>query len=116
MTIISILLSVAMALFGRWLQMHPDRLVIEGAFAQRDSLAARTFRSLIAVLGSFAVFAGIYSALWNVRNPENVGSAGFRLLLRFGFAVVGMFAVVYVRKQAKAHPLPQSKSVYGWWP
>src|SRR3954454_25395095 len=105
MPIISILILVTVALFGRWVQMHPGRIVGEGMFPARDSLGARSFRGVVAFLGSCAVFAGVYGALWNVLRPETVGSAGFRLMLRLMFAIAGIIAVIYVRKEVKSRPV-----------
>jgi hypothetical protein len=57
MPVLTILLSSAAALLGRWIQLHPEKILPKGHF-EAGSATARIYRVQIAVMGSFAVFAG----------------------------------------------------------
>lgn len=78
MPIMTILLSSAAALLGRWLQLHPEKILPPGHFAE-GSTTARIYRVQIACMGSFAVLAGTWSAVLNTcmlfpqKYPSHIG-------------------------------------------
>jgi hypothetical protein len=50
MPVVTILLSSAAAWLGRWIQLHPEKLLPRGHFAA-DSMSARIYRIQIACMG-----------------------------------------------------------------
>jgi hypothetical protein len=113
MIVAQILLSVAAALIGRWLQLNPEKIVPQGFFLSEKAFSARLFRLQIAVLGSFFVFGGACGAVMGVLQA---------LTFRFGTpetivsCVAGVFAAVFVRREVKSRVRNKNRSAFGWWP
>jgi hypothetical protein len=116
MEIVTSLFSAAFALFGRWVQLHPEKIVPTGHFIGPDTLGARLFRLQVAVMGTIAVFGGTYGALHGLLQFINVGSVVLSWMMTTAAAATGLVAAVYVRREANARPMHKSTSPYGWWP
>ena len=72
--LIALVLSGAWGLAGRWILLHPDRVVPKDLFSSHESLSARVGRAEITFVGTFMVFAGavgtvFYTAVL-LRSPE----------------------------------------------
>lgn len=115
MPIITILLSSAAAWLGRWIQLHPERILPKGHFAA-DSAAARIYRVQIACMGSFAVFAGTWSAVLSILTLLIHRLPVTRRTALFAGAVLGIAAVIYVRREVRARQRPQPASANRSWP
>jgi len=59
-TLLSVLIAALFGLVGRWIQLHPERIVPKGQFVGRDSSGARLFRAQVILVGSFTVFGGTF--------------------------------------------------------
>jgi len=101
MPVLTILLSSAAASLGRWIQLHPEKILPRGAFAD-DGVTARIYRAQIACMGSFAVFAGTWSTVLGIL----VLTTHKLLLTRRTALVIGaalaIAAVIYVRREVSA--------------
>jgi len=113
MPVLTVLLSLAAALLGRWIQLHPERILPRGHFAE-DSAPARFYRVQIAVMGSFAIFAGTWSAVLNLcillihRLPLT------RRAALFAGAALGIAAVLYVRREVRVRQRREPASPQAW--
>jgi len=116
MQIVVSLLSAAFALFGRWIQLHPEKIVPTGQFMGPDSVGARLFRLQVAVIGTIAVFGGTYGALNGFLQFATFGSVALGWTMVLTAVATGIVAAIYVRREANARPMHQSNSPYGWWP
>lgn len=116
MPIIASLLCAGFALLGRWLQLHPERIVPEGQFMGQNTFGARLFRAQVFLVGTFAVFGGTCGALYSLLQLAAFGSAVLDWVIRLAALVAGILAAIHVRKEVKARPVHESKSPYGWWP
>jgi hypothetical protein len=116
MPIVISLLWAAFALFGRWLQLHPEKLVPSGQFMGPDTTGARLFRAQIAIIGTIAVFGGTCGAFHELLRFAAFGSVVLRWMMVLAAAATGIVAAVYVRREANARPMHKSNNPYGWWP
>lgn len=116
MRIVAGLLSAAFALFGRWIQLHPEKIVPAGQFMGPDTLGARLFRVQVAVVGTVAVFGGTCGALYELLRFATFGSVALGWMMVLTAVAAGILAAVYVRCEANALPMHKSNSPYGWWP
>lgn len=116
MAIFSMICAAAFALFGRWLQLHPEKLVPAGHFIGPHTFGARLFRLQVAFLGTFAVFGGITGALYTLLQFATFGSVVLGWIALLLSIAAGVFVAVRVRREVKARPVHESKSPYGWWP
>lgn len=122
--IVGILLSPAFALVGRWIQLHPEKIVHHGQFMGPDTIGARLFRVHVAVIGTIAVFGGTCGTVLGflILNFMDVPAVDWMMglaikwMMRLAIIAVGIAAAVYVRREAKARPLHKSNSPYGRWP
>ena len=103
-------------LVGRWIQLHPERIVPKGQFVGRDSAGARLFRAQVVLVGSFMVFAGTFGLVSFLLSILTFRSAVSQLLARLTGLIVGIVAAIRVRKEARSRPEYVSSSPYGWWP
>ena len=115
MPIVTILLSSAAALLGRWIQLHPEKILPKGHFSA-DSATARIYRVQIAVMGSFAVFAGTWSVVLNILALLIHRLPVTRRTALFAGAVMGIAAVIYVRREVRVRQQPQPPSTNRSWP
>ncbi len=115
MPTITILLSSAAALLGRWIQLHPEKILPKGHFAA-DSATARIYRVQIACMGSFAVFAGTWSAVLNILTLLIHRLPVTRRTTLFAGALLGIAAVLYVRREVRARQRLQAASTDRSWP
>jgi hypothetical protein len=100
MPILTILLSSAAAWLGRWIQLHPEKILPQGHFAE-DSTTAHIYRIQIACMGSFAVFAGTWSAVLNAGTLLIHRIPLTRRGVLLGGAALGVAAVLYVRTEVR---------------
>jgi hypothetical protein len=115
MPILTILLSSAAAWLGRWIQLHPEKILPKGHFAA-DSATARIYRVQIACMGSFAVFAGTWGAILNIFALLIHRLRVTRRTALFAGAALGIAAAIYVRREVRARQRPQPASVNRSWP
>lgn len=116
MQIVFSILSAAFALFGRWIQLHPEKIVPSGQFMGPDTRGARLFRVQVAVIGTIAVFGGTCGALSSLLQPATFHSVALGWIMVLTAVAAGVVAAVYVRREARARPMHKSTSPYGWWP
>ena len=116
MQIVASLLLAAFALFGRWIQLHPEKIVPTGHFMGPDTLGARLFRVQVAVIGTIAVFAGTYGALHGLLQFATFGFVALGWIMALTAAAMGVVAAVYVRREANSRPMHKSTWPNGWWP
>jgi hypothetical protein len=116
MQIVISLLSAVWALFGRWIQLHPEKVVPAGHFVGPDTLGARLFRVQVAVIGTVAVFGGTYGALHELLQFLAFRSVALGWIIVLTAAATGVVVALYVRREASARPIHKSSSPYGWWP
>jgi hypothetical protein len=113
MPVLTILLSSAAALLGRWIQLHPEKILPRGHFA-KDSVSARVYRVQIACMGSFAVFAGTWSAVLNIGTLLIRKLPITRRTALFAGVVLALAAVLYVRREVSARQRRESNSPRVW--
>jgi hypothetical protein len=102
MQIVASLLSAAFALFGRWIQLHPEKIVPTGHFTRPDTLGARLFRVQVALIGTIAVFGGTYGALHALLQFATFGSVVLAWIMVLTAVATGIVAAIYVRREANA--------------
>jgi membrane associated rhomboid family serine protease len=116
MRVVAPLIYAAFAIGGRWIQLCPERVVPKGYFTGANTTGARFFRVQIAILGTFAVFAGTWLAVFSLLSLLTFGSSSLGWIAQLMGIVAGIVVAVLVRKEAKTQPPYISKSPYGWWP
>jgi hypothetical protein len=119
MSRVLVLAAVFFALFalgGRWIQLHPERVVPKGQFVGPNTAGARLFRLQIALLGTFIVFGGTAASVSSLLSLVTFGSVPMELTAKLIGVVAGVLAAVHVRKEVKGQPEYVSTSPYGWWP
>lgn len=114
--IIQALIFSGFALLGRWMQLHPERVVPEGTFMRHNTVGARLFRAQIVVIGTMAVFGGTYFALSTLVEAASFDSVLLGWVFRLVALVAAVLTAIYVRKEVNARPAHQSTNPYGWWP
>jgi membrane associated rhomboid family serine protease len=114
--IVGVLVPIAFALGGRWIQLHPERVVPKGQFVGPNSFGARLFRGQIFFVGTFGVFGGTWMAVHSILWLLTFGSIGLGWAAQLLGVCAGVFAAVYVRNEVKKRPAYVSDSPYGWWP
>jgi hypothetical protein len=114
--LIGVPLSIAFASLGRWLLLHPERLVPKGQFMGPNTFGARLFRLQVTAVGTLAVFFGasgsIFAALYWIASFAPVLLTLPVILGGF----FGVYSVTYVRKELKSRPAYISNNPHGWWP
>jgi len=116
MPVIAALVFAAFAIAGRWVQLHPERVVPKGHFVGPDTRGARLFRAQMAVFGTFAVFGGTWFAIYSLLSLLTFGSVVLDGVAKLVGLALGLFLAVRVRREVKARPAYVSDSPYGWWP
>lgn len=116
MIVIQVLLCAGFAAVGRWMQLHQEKVFPKGHFVAVDSWGAKLGRAQVALVGSFAVFAGTTGTLLAffriIPSKSNVVT-----IIGFVLAVsIGMLAFFHVRREVKSLPPPKSTHPHGWWP
>ena len=114
--VLSAVLAALFGFVGRWIQLHPERVVPKGQFVGRDSSGARLFRAQMILVGTFMVFGGTFGVVSSLLSLLTFGSAVLQVLSRLIAIVLGVLAAIRVRKEARARPEYVSSSPYGWWP
>jgi membrane associated rhomboid family serine protease len=114
--LLSAFLAALFGLLGRWIQLHPERIVPKGQFVGRDSSGARLFRAQMVLMGTFMVFGGTFGVVSSLLSLLTFRSAILQLLARLIGLVVGVLAAIRVRKEVRSQPGYVSTSPYGWWP
>jgi hypothetical protein len=107
---------IAFAFAGRWIQLHPERLVSKGQFLGQNTIGARLFRIQAAILGALMVFGGTTAAVRAVVSPLTHGSAALEWTANLIGVLAGVLAVAYVRREVKSRPPYFSNTPFGWWP
>ena len=62
----SALLAALFGLVGRWIQLHPERIVPKGQFVGRDSSGARLFRAQVVLVGNLMVFGETFGVVFSL--------------------------------------------------
>jgi len=114
MIIIRVLMLVGFALLGRWMQLHPERIVPKGWFIGENTFGARLLRAQATVVGGFAVLAGTAFALSTALVPLTSGHSVLQVIVWLLAVTLGILAVSYVRKEVKRQPLYRSTSPHRW--
>jgi hypothetical protein len=120
MPLLGILVAVPLfslfALLGRWVQLHPEKIVSKGHFAGENTFGARLFRIQVACLGTFIVFCGTWCALFALLHVFTFDSVVLQGIVQFAAIGGGIIAAMVVRKEANARPRHVSDNPFGWWP
>jgi hypothetical protein len=116
MQVIGVFISVFFAFGGRWILLHPERLVSKGQFTGPDSPGARLYRIQALVVGTGMVFGGTSMAVSSLASLLSFGSAVMLWMGSLLGIAAGVIAAMHVHKEAKARPPYVSNSPYGWWP
>ena len=105
--------ALIFAFLGRWIQFHPEKLVLQGTFENPQSSGAIEYRKMIAVVGTFGVFAGVCGGIYSLSFWFDSGLLHLLLLLTGIF--VGVLAARHVRREVreKYQPAPGQFSL---WP
>ena len=114
--ILSVPIAALFGLLGRWIQLHPERIVPKGQFVGRDSSGARLFRAQVVLVGTLMVFGGTFGVIVSLLSLLTFRSLVLQLLARLIGLVVGVLAAICVRKEVRSRPEYDSDSPYGWWP
>jgi hypothetical protein len=85
--IVAASLFALFALAGRWIQLHPERMVPKGQFVGPNTRGARFFRAQMAILGTFVVFGGTTAAVFSLLSL--LRSTSVRLVFSRPFMSVG---------------------------
>jgi hypothetical protein len=109
MQIFPSLLSGGVALFGRWVQLHQEKIVPPGHFTGLDKFRARLFHGQVAALGTIAVSGGTYLALHNLLQFATLGSVALGWITTVIAIASAMIAAAYVRSEASARATYKSK-------
>ena len=113
--LIGVPLSLGFALLGRWVQLHPEKLVMDGMFQGPHTLGARVFRTEVAFIGSLAVLGGTCGTISLLTLPFN--SEALSAIGRIVGLIVGVTAALHVRKEVRRRRRDYvSSSPHGWWP
>lgn len=115
-TAIQIVMGIVFALLGRWVQLHPERVVPKGHFVGPNTFGARLFRAQTVVIGGFAVFGGTWIAVSKLLTLVSFDLSILAWIAQFIGVAAGAAAVSYVRKEVKKQPPYVSNTPYGWWP
>lgn len=99
MPAVAALLSAVIALGGRWVQLYPERVVPKGHFTGPNTRGARLFRIQIAILGTFAVFAGTCSAVFSLLSLLIFGSESLGWIAQLMGVVAGILVALRVRRE-----------------
>jgi len=101
------------AALGRWFQLHPEKIPIQGTFEGPQSSGAIAFRQVVAVLGTFAVFIGVLFGIYSLSLWSD-SSLLHAIVLVFGTAA-GVFAARRVREEVRSKYQPIAGQ-FGLWP
>src|SRR6185369_654381 len=94
--------STAFAFLGRWLQLHPERMIWKELCAGPNTWAARLFRFQVSFVGGFALFFGTFGAIFMLLSLFTFDSE-FLKFLSLVFATLGAVAAyILVRREVKA--------------
>jgi hypothetical protein len=114
--LIGVPLFVAFASFGRWIQLHPEKVVLQGIFMGPHTFGARLFRAKVAIIGSLAVFGGTWCAVFALLSRLVLVSPILSGIAQLVGLCAGVSAAIYVRKEVRARPEYVSSNPHGWWP
>ncbi len=114
-SLIGVPLLVAFAFFGRWIQLHPEKVAPKGSFGGPNTFWARLFRAQVIFIGTGAVLGGTWCAVFGLLSAltSNLIVLGIGQVAGLG---LGMYVAVRVRKEVRRRPAYVSTSPYGWWP
>ena len=104
---------IAAALFGRWLQLNPERILVQGTFQSPNSSGAVLIRKVIAVQGTLFVVFGVMGAFLSLTFCFD--SRAITVIATLAGITCGVLAARIVRKEvrAKGDPVPGQ---FGVWP
>jgi hypothetical protein len=105
---------IGVALLGRWIQLHPEKVVPEGMFQGPNSSGARLIRLLLAVVGSFAVWGGTTGALNVLLSPLSRRSEILSWIVMAVAVSAGIVAAIHVREEVRARGKYSPRGLYGW--
>jgi hypothetical protein len=107
--------STAFAFLGRWLQLHPERMIWKELCAGPNTWAARLFKFQVIFVGSFALFFGTFGAIFfMLLSMFTFDSEFLKLLLLVLATLGGIAALILVRREVRARPPYISSG--GRWP
>ena len=116
MILFEVPIFLGFALLGRWMQLYPEKIVPKGIYTGENTFGAKLLRTEAKVIGAFAVLGGTTFALSTALQPLTSGHTILQFLTWSVAIVLGVLAVVYVRKEVRKWPPYKSTSPYGWWP
>jgi membrane associated rhomboid family serine protease len=114
--LVGIPLFTTVAFFGRWIQLHPERVVMNGIFMSPHTFGARLFRAQAAIVGTLAVFGGAWCVVFALLSRLALVSLALGWTAQVVGVCAGVYAAVYVRKEVRARPEYVSNNPHGWWP
>jgi hypothetical protein len=119
MRILQILLSLifgfGLLYWGRWIQLHPEKLTRQGSYAGVNTFGARLFRAQVLVMGVGLLFGGTFLLLGGLaylvfRSDASLWAVGLPTIIT---TTIGAFRI---RAEVKKQPPYRSTSPHGWWP
>jgi hypothetical protein len=114
--LIGVPLFAAFAFFGRWIQLHPEKVTPKGVFMGPQTFGARLFRAQVKFVGTFAVFGGTWCAVFALLSKLAVASLILGWIAQLVGLCAGAYAAMHVRRQVRARPEYVSSNPHGWWP
>ena len=116
MWFVGFLFSALFAWFGRWLLLHPEKVVPKGHFTGEHTFGALLFRAQIKLIGYLAVFFGAWCAVFSLGSIFIFISEWMGIVAQIAGCTAAILVVAFVRKDVRAKPRYESTSPYGWWP
>lgn len=116
MKLVPVLLFAGFALFGRWLQLHPEKVFPAGSFIGEHTAGARLARVGITLIGTIAVFAGTCACVFTLLQFLILGHSALETANYVISGIVGVIAARLILTQAKCRPPHQGTNPHGWWP
>lgn len=108
--------GLVVAFLARWVQLHPEKIVMKGYFSGENSLGARFFRGYVVVAGSFFVVVGVSQTLSLLIFLLPLRSSMFHLTVELAALAIGVLAAIHVRSEVRRRPRYVSNNPCGWWP
>ncbi len=114
--VVVVVVCTTFALGGRWVQLHPEKIVPKGYFVSINCPTARLFRIVVPLMGGFFVVGAIWVATSSLLGLLTTNPTVLNWVVPVIGIVIGVCVELYVRRQAHSEPLKESDSPYGWWP
>lgn len=89
----------------------------KGQFVGPNTLGARLFRTQMAILGTFMVFGGTTAApVFSLLSLFTPASARLKLVAKMIGVILGVFAAIRVRREARNRPAYVGTTPHVSWP